>query len=221
MSRIRVIRVLNESDIRKARQVLKAVYVQEKKWMTEEAGPDVHNPFVEPGCSWFLAQHGDKPAGILRLRYDPCLDYPENIGLQLNGALDIKRLTRGWKIVEIGRFGILPECRSSFLIAIRLMNRSLREVVQRGYTHFITDVFEDEPTSPYRFHSKVLGFEVIGRHLYGELHCSRTRIIMTLDILKAYQRMKENRNRVYLSITRGIRTLLEARIEGLRATDPK
>ena len=73
------------------------------------------------------------------------------------------------------------------------------------YTHFITDVFEGEAHSPLNFHTRVLGFEVIGRHLFGELNCSSTRIILTLDILKLYNRVKDSRSRIYQELLEGIR----------------
>ena len=92
------------------------------------------------------------------------------------------------------------------------MGVAVREVVERNYTHFITDVFEGEPHSPLGFHTRVLGFEVIGSHVYGELNCSLTRIILTLDILKAYKRMKERRNRLYWSLTEGIRGQLDGKL---------
>ena len=107
---------------------------------------------------------------------------------------------------------ILPEYRKKILVAIRLMGSSVREVVERNYTHFITDVFEGEPHSPLKFHTRILGFEVIGKHLYGELNCSLTRIILTLDILKAYKRMKTRRSRVYAQLTEGIQGVLEAKL---------
>jgi hypothetical protein len=107
---------------------------------------------------------------------------------------------------------ILPEYRKKIFVAIRLMGAAVKEVVERNYTHFITDVFEGEPHSPLKFHTRILGFEVIGQHLYGELNCSLTRIILTLDILKAYQRLKTQRNRIYWSLTDGIRGALDARL---------
>jgi hypothetical protein len=66
-----------------------------------------------------------------------------------------------------------------------------------------------------KFHTRILGFEVIGKHLYGELNCSLTRIILTLDILKAYKRLKRQRNRVYRHLTEGIRGLLEAKLANM------
>jgi hypothetical protein len=122
------------------------------------------------------------------------------------------------KFVEIGLFMILPKYRKKILVAIRLIGASVQEVVERNYTHFITDVFEGEPHSPLKFHTRILGFEVIGQHLYGELNCSLTRIILTLNILKAYKRLRRQKNRIYWNLTEGIRGLLEARLTDM-ATD--
>ena len=85
-------------------------------------------------------------------------------------------------------------------------------MIERNYTHFITDVFQGEPHSPLKFHTKILGFEIIGSHLHGELNCSLTRIILTLDILKAYRRMKIQRKHLYDSLTEGYRGLVEQKM---------
>ena len=66
----------------------------------------------------------------------------------------------------------------------------------RGYTHLITAVFEDDPHSPYDFHTRVLGFERIGSHRRGELHCQSRRILLTLDIARAYLRMKTSKGKL-------------------------
>jgi len=215
MVKIRVSRVASVGDISDAQAVLNEVYVGEKRWIRDAAGQISGEILPESKCSWFIARHRGKPAGVLRLLYDPELHFPDNIGLKLKEGVDLDKLRKESRIVEVGRFCILPEYRTSFLVAIRLMKGAIREVVERGYTHFITDVFENEPTSPYKFHTRILGFEVIGTHLYGELNCSCTRIIMTLDILKAYKTMKERRSRIYNSLTYGIRTLLNSRLKAM------
>lgn len=93
-----------------------------------------------------------------------------------------------------------------------------QEVVERGYTHFITDVFEGEAHSPLNFHTRVLGFEVIGRHLFGELNCSSTRIILTLDILKLYNRIKDSRSRIYQELAGGLHAAFGKRLPLSRAS---
>jgi hypothetical protein len=54
--------------------------------------------------------------------------------------------------------------------------------------------------------------EVIKTIRHGELNCSCTRIILTLDIVKAYQKLKSKKNRIYAYLTRGIRYRLERKL---------
>jgi len=77
-------------------------------------------------------------------------------------------------------------------------------VVERGYTHFITDVFDGDLHSPYHFHTRVLGFERIGTHQVGELDCRQVRIILLLDLVRAYKRMRARPNRVFHEFTDGL-----------------
>ena len=70
------------------------------------------------------------------------------------------------------------------------MRAALGEVVKRGYTLLLTVVFEDDPHSPCGFHTRVLGFERIGTHRHGELACASRRIILTLDIARAFERLR-------------------------------
>lgn len=159
-----------------------------------------------------MATVNDKPAGVIRLTYDPSLEFPPELEVTLNKDIDLTRMAQECKMVEISRFMILPEFRKNIRVALRLMRAATKEVVERGYTHFLTDVFETDPHSPLHFHTKVLGFEVIGSHLRGELNCSSTRIILTLDILKSYQRLKERKDKIYQEVTEGIRELLDERL---------
>jgi hypothetical protein len=76
----------------------------------------------------------------------------------------------------------------------------------------VTDVFEGDPHSPYEFHTRVLGFEEIGFHTHGELKTDRRRIILVLDIDRAYIRMRARGGRFYRTFTEGYRDLLEARV---------
>lgn len=95
---------------------------------------------------------------------------------------------------------------------MQLMRAGVREVVSNNYTHFITDVFEGEKHSPFRFHTRLLGFEVIGKHVHGELNCSCKRIIMVLDILKAYMKFRDRRNVFYEALLGGMKDLFESKI---------
>jgi hypothetical protein len=192
---ITVHKVQDDATRDKALQVVEQVYWQEKNWIKSVDQEIPAEITADSKVSWFLALANNHPAGVLRLFYDPALELPPECQATFKKGFDPQRLADSGKFVEIGRFMILPEYRKKIFVAIRLMGAAVKEVVERNYTHFITDVFE-----------------VIGQHLYGELNCSLTRIILTLDILKAYQRLKSQRNRIYWSLTEGIRGTLDARL---------
>lgn len=212
LSEIKVVKVRDSESRTQALQVIEEVYLREKKWLREPEQEIPLNIEESGKHSWFLALLNKKPAGLIRLTYDPSLEFPPELEVTLEKDVDINKLTVECKLVEIGRFMIRPEFRKNIRVALKLMRAAIKEVVERGYTHFLTDVFEDEPNSPLHFHTKILGFERIGSHLRGELNCSYKRIILTLDILKAYQRLKMRNDKIYKEVTEEIRELLEARL---------
>jgi hypothetical protein len=196
-----------------ALEVMEAVFLKEKKWIErlEEQFPE--SMISSSRYSWFLAKVNDKPAGLLRLFYDPPLVLPEEFEVTLNDNVDLERMGNECRFVEVGRFMILPEYRRNIRVALRLMRIALREVVERDYTHFITDVYENEIHSPFRFHTRILGFEVIGKHLYGELKCNCTRLILTLDILKTYRRLKKKKHSIYKTLLKDILPIMEKKLK--------
>ena len=214
---ITVSKIEDAATREQALQVVEGVYWQEKNWIKSVEQEIPATIGADDRFSWFFASVNDAPAGVLRLFYDPPLELPPECQVTFKKGFDPKKLAAAGKFVEIGRFMILPEYRKKIFVALRLMGLAVKEVVERNYTHFITDVFEGEPHSPLKFHTRILGFEVIGQHLYGELNCSLTRIILTLDILKAYQRLKAQENRIYWSLTEGIRRSLDAKLTGMSA----
>jgi hypothetical protein len=194
--------------------IVDAVYHQEKNWIPGITEKMVQAELAqEDKISYFLAEYEGKPAGILRLLYDPELSIPQEYKVTFNEGISPEYLASLGRYAEIGRFMILPEYRRNITIALRLMRSAIKEVVERGYTHFITDVFEGEATSPYNFHTRILGFEVIGRHIHGELNCSCTRIILTMDILKNYQRLRDAKSRIFDSVIAGIQDVFEKKIK--------
>lgn len=212
MARIKAYKVDSDETRKLALHVVEEVYLKEKKWI-QQADKELSLNICQDGrYSWFLATANDKPAGVLRLFYDPPLTLPEEYQVTLREGIDLSKINANHKFVEIGRFMILPEYRHKYYVALRLMGTAVREVVEKGYTHFITDVFEGEPHSPLKFHTTILGFEVIGSHLHGELNCSLTRIILVLDIAKAYQRLKERRNRLYHGLFSGWQDIMEKKL---------
>lgn len=212
MAKIQTMKIADDVTRTQALQVIEQVYRQEKNWIKSVEAEIPLQIDPEGRYSWFLATVNGQPAGVLRLYYDPPLELPAEFKVSLRQDIDLKQMAQEGRFVEIGRFMILPEYRKKMLVAIRLMGVAVKDVVERNYTHFITDVFQGEPHSPLRFHTRILGFEIIGTHLHGELNCSLTRIILTLDILKAYQRLREKKNRVYRSLTEGIRGRLDQKL---------
>jgi hypothetical protein len=210
--KVDVKKVSTDEDVRGALEVIEEVYLREKGWihlLDRQIPEDVAR---DDRVSWFLCRVRNKPAGVLRLLYDPRIEIPSEYGVMLNDGVDLQKLSAAGRFVEIGRFAVKPVFRRNLFVALRLMRSAIREVVERNYTHFITDVFEGEANSPFHFHTRLLGFEVIGRHLHGDLDCSCTRIILTLDILKAYQRLKRNRSRILSSLTEDFTDELEKKL---------
>ncbi len=209
MSGITVTKIERNEDREQALDIINQVFCIEKNWIGTTLNQIPEDIKSNTQCSWFIARVNDSPAGLLRLLYDPCLDIPEEYGVKLMPGIDTESLKRTGKFVEIGRFMILEKFRRNHRVALRLMRAATAEVIERDYTHFITDVFEGEKHSPLNFHTRVLGFEVIGKHLFGELNCSSNRIILTLDILKLYTRVKDSKSRIYQELTEGMKGIIE------------
>jgi len=209
MPGVTVLRIESAADRAAALEVVSRVFCMEKNWISTVQNQIPEELAGNTGFSWFLAKNNGRPAGVLRLLYDPSFDIPEEYDVKFMPGIDIEALKAAGKYVEIGRFMILPEFRRNPGVALRLMRAATAEVLERDYTHFITDVFEGEAHSPLNFHTRVLGFEVVGKHLFGELNCSLNRIILTLDILKLYNRIKNSRSRIYQELTEGLRGLFE------------
>lgn len=205
-------KVLTPSDREEALAVIEAVYLQEKRWIRDPGSEVPADVAGRQDQSWFLVTVEGEPAGVIRLVYDPVLEMPAELGVSLEPNVDLETLKRRGRFVDIGRFMIVPRYRRHFRVAMRLMRAAILEVVSRGYTHFLTDVFEDDPHSPYHFHTRVLGFERIGTHRYGELACASRRIILILDIARACRRLQKKENKVYRELADGIGDILETRL---------
>jgi len=165
MSSVTVRKIECAADRLCALEVIEQVFRKEKNWIAtvnEQMPEGVEN---DSRVSWFLAEVNGKPAGIIRLLYDPSLELPEGYGVSFEPGVDIEKIRNAGRYAEIGRFMILGEYRRNPRVALRLMRSATAEVVERDYTHFITDVFEGEANSPFNFHTRVLGFEVVGKHL--------------------------------------------------------
>lgn len=185
-------------------QVIDEVYRNEKGWIADFRREIPEDAGERSDQSWYLVQVGGEPAGAIRLVYDPDLALPAEYGVELEPGIELDRLRRAGRFVDIGRFMILPRFRRDVRVALELMKAAIREVVERGYTHFVTDVFESDPHSPLRFHTRVLGFERIGTHRRGELASESVRVLLILDIARAYQRLQQRGNRVFRKLGEGL-----------------
>jgi hypothetical protein len=113
----------------------------------------------------------------------------------------VEDFIRRHRIAEIGRFAMVPRYRRRLTVAAALMRAATTETVARRYTHFVTDVFEDDPHSPYRFHTRVMGFFPVATHDAGELQCRSRRITLVLDLRASYKRLKARSNWLYRYLT--------------------
>ena len=203
-TRVRVLRMVDENGRKLALGVMRTIYRDEKNWVQTDdrliAPEDIHNPKV----SWFIATRGNEPVGVLRVLYEPPLDLYKAYGFKVTiKDIDLDAFIRNNKIAEIGRFAIVPQCRRNVRVAATLMAAAARDTIERGFTHYITDVFEGEQHSPYKFHSRVMGFQVVATHETGELNCSCRRITMLLDLKQTYRRLRLTNNWVFRTLTNG------------------
>lgn len=205
-------KVLTPRDREEALSVIEAVYLQEKRWIRDPGSEVPADAAERRDQSWFLVTVEGAPAGVIRLVYDPPLEIPAEFGVTLEPGVDLAGLRRRGRFVDIGRFMIVPQHRRNIRVVLRLMRAAIVEVVSRGYTHFLTDVFEDDPHSPYQFHTRVLGFERLGTHRYGELACDSPRIILILDIARAYRQLEKKENKVFKELGEGLGEMVETRL---------
>lgn len=182
--------------------VLDATYRGEKGWVADAAAQIPPSDLGRDDIAWFAALVDGVPAGVLRVHFDPPVATYANYGLKLiDPAIDIAAFLSQNRIAEIGRFAVRPEHRGSVMVAAALMRAATGEAVARGCTHFITDVFEDDPHSPYGFHTRVIGFHPVATHDHGELNCRSRRITLLLDLRAAYQRLRRSGNWIYRYLT--------------------
>ncbi len=203
--KIRVIRLQNDADRAEAMKVLKETYRVEKNWVADEEKMFSVEDLADQNVSWFLAYYNDRPVGVVRILYDPPLDLYATYGLKPideEKGLDVESFVKENRIAEIGRFAVVPEFRKNILVAVNLMAAASHETVARGYSHYITDVFEGEKHSPLDFHTRVMGFQPVATHDTGELNCPNRRITLVLDIKAAYRRIRETKKWIYRFLTR-------------------
>jgi ribosomal protein S18 acetylase RimI-like enzyme len=213
--RISVLRVTDEAGRQQALGVMRTIYRDEKNWVVEDAKLIAAEDITSQTVSWFVACADHRPVGVLRVLYEPPLDLYKAYGFKVVAkGVDLDAFIRNNRLAEIGRFAILPEWRKNIRVAATLMSAAARDTLERGFTHYITDVFEGEQHSPYKFHSRVMGFQVVATHETGELNCPCRRITMLLDLKQTYLRLRLTNNWVFRTLTNGWDERLHERLLG-------
>ena len=183
-------------------EVLRATYQQEKRWVADPESQVPAGDLARDDIAWFVAAARGRPVGVVRVNFAPPLGQYAAYGLKLiDRSVDVDAFIRHNKVAEIGRFAVLPRHRRQFLLAAALMRAATAETVARGFTHFVTDVFEDDPHSPYGFHTRVIGFHPVATHDVGELQSRSRRITLVLDLRAAYQRLRARGNWMFRQLT--------------------
>ena len=201
-NRMHARRVTDEAGRRQVVEVLRATYQREKRWVTDPETQMPPGDLARDEIAWFIATIRGRPAGVLRVHFAPPLAQYAAYGFKLiDPRIDVDEFIRRYRVAEIGRFAVLPRYRRQFLLAAALMRAATAETVARGFTHFVTDVFEDDPHSPYGFHTRVIGFHPVATHDVGELQSRSRRITLVLDLQAAYQRLKRSGNWVFRYLT--------------------
>ncbi len=202
-TRLETIKVLDHAGRDLALDVLRATYRDEKGWVDDERMQVPIEDLTDPAISWWVVQRDGRSVGVVRALYDPPLHLYKDYGLQLlNGVeVDVEAFLRDNRIAEVGRFAVLPEFRNQVLIAAALMRAASTEIAARGYSHLITDVFENDPHSPYHFHTTVMGFVPVATHDTGELNHQGRRITLVLDLRAAYQKLRSANGFIFRFLT--------------------
>lgn len=216
LSRVTVVPVISECERQEALQILRATYEREKRWVAD--GNQVFSPddLDRFDVAWFLARRNREPVGVLRVLFNPPLAVYAQYGFQpLPGAdFDVTEFVKRSRVAEIGRFAVLPEHRKNHYIAAALMRAAARDTLERGFTHYVTDIFEGEQHSPYLFHTRVMGFEPVATHDVGELNCPNRRVTMVLDLQAAYRRLRRSGGWFFRYLTADWSEALHRRLVG-------
>ncbi|MEJ0013392.1 MAG: GNAT family N-acetyltransferase [Bauldia sp.] len=190
-SDITVRRVVDEAGRADVLGILKATYLAEKRWISNPEGQFPSSDLERDDIVWFVAEAGGVPAGVVRILNDPPIAaYAKYQLTALDPAIRVEDFIGQPGIAEVGRFAVLPDSRKRLMVAATLMRAVTIDCLQRGVTHLITDVFEDDPHSPFGFHTRVLGFRPVATHDVGELASTSRRITLLLDIIGAHRRLR-------------------------------
>jgi hypothetical protein len=199
---VEAVRIRDEAGRAAALEVLGATYRNEKGWVSDPGHQFPAEDLDRHDIAWFVVRLEGRAVGVLRTLFDPpLLQYARYELRLLDPRVDVEKFLRQHRIAEVGRFAVTPEHRGNMMLVAALMRSATEEMVTRGCTHVITDVFEDDPHSPYGFHTRVMGFLPVATHDHGELNCKSRRITLVLDLKSSYRRLKARGNWVYRYLT--------------------
>lgn len=197
-------RVTNEAERAQVIEVLRQTYASEKGWIVEPEGQIPLADISKDNVAWFVTTIAGEPVGVLRILFDPPIEQYAKYSLKLiDPTFKVDELLSGSRIAEVGRFAVVSKRRRQFLVATSLMRAAFSEIIGRGYSHLVTDVFEDDPHSPYGFHTRVIGFKPIATHDVGELKSRSRRITLILDMRAAYIRLRDRSRWLFQNLTMG------------------
>lgn len=196
-----------------ALQVLGQTYLEEKGWIADVEPMFPESDLSRNDVSWFLATQRGRAVGVMRVLYDPPLQEYLKFNLQfLDDGMGLDQLLGSPDVAEVGRFAVVPDCRKGISVAMSLMRVATQEIVLRGKSQLVTDVFENEQHSPYGFHTRVIGFRPVATHEIGELRFKGRRITLLLDLKTAYRKLKRSGNMMFRLLTRGWTDAMHARL---------
>jgi hypothetical protein len=197
-------RVTSEVERQQVIDVLRQTYAREKGWILEPESQIPADDLGRDNVAWFVTLVGGEPVGVLRILFDPPIEQYAKYSLKLiDPAFKVDELLAGSRIAEVGRFAVVARRRGRFTVATSLMRAAFSEIIARGYSHLVTDVFEDDPHSPYGFHTRVIGFKPIATHEVGELRSRSRRITLVLDMRAAYLRLRDHSRWLFQNLTLG------------------
>jgi hypothetical protein len=206
-------RVASESDRQKALAVMRSTYQREKGWVHDVEPMFPKEDLARSDLSWFIATRRNEAMGVLRVLYDPPIEQYQKYGLTaIDETVRAYDLIKSECIAEVGRFAVIPERRKGVGVVLSLMRAATREIVSRGYTLLVTDVFENDPHSPLRFHTRIIGFRPVATHEVGELSFKGRRITLLLDIKIAYQTLKSRGTWFFRAMTKDWTEVMHKRL---------
>jgi hypothetical protein len=185
-------RMETPADREAALAVLATTYRDEKRWVASVEHVVPPSEIGSRSVTWFVARVKGQPAGVLRVLYELPLDLYKKYDLKgLAAGVDVEAFLSAHRVAEVGRFAVPAPFRRHYLIAATLIRAAVRELVERGVSHCVTDSFEAEKTSPLRFISRFLGFRAVATHDKGELNCANRRVTSLVDIAATYRAMRK------------------------------